>query len=94
MASHRMYFDQADRSAPASTNDLQTQTVEYLTSRYSPDDRMAPTMAHYSRDEVSGPLGSAPGHEDANEVYQTVVKTVREETTQVVEEESSPKGYS
>lgn len=43
---------------------------------------MAPTTAHYSRDEVAGPLGSAPGQEDQG-VRKTVVKKVREEITEV-----------
>lgn len=43
---------------------------------------MEPTTAYYSRDEVSGPLGSAQGNEDGQQ--QTLVRKVRE-TTEVVE---------
>ncbi|KAF5382031.1 hypothetical protein D9615_004394 [Tricholomella constricta] len=84
----------ADRSGFATTSELQEQTVEYIASRYSPDDRTTPTTAHYSRDEVSGPLGSAAGHHDPQEVYQTVVKKVTKKTTQVVEDEAPTQGYS
>jgi hypothetical protein len=61
--------------------------VEYIRARYSPDDRMGPTTAYYPRDEVSGPLRTAPGQEDTREVHQTVVKEVRK--TEVTEESSS-----
>lgn len=44
---------------------------------------MSSTTAVYPRDEVSGPLGSAPGHENGQEAYKTVKKT----TTQVTQEE-------
>ncbi|KAG5649770.1 hypothetical protein H0H81_002104, partial [Sphagnurus paluster] len=80
----------ADHSESMSTSELQEQTIDYVTSRYSPDDRKTSTTAHYSRDEVSGPLGSARGHEDTEEVYTT---TVKYKTTHVVEE-GSPQGYS
>jgi hypothetical protein len=49
---------------------------------------MEPTTAYYSRDEVSGPLGSAPGQEDKQEVHQTLVRKVRE-TTEVIKENTS-----
>ncbi|KAF9468027.1 hypothetical protein BDZ94DRAFT_1304772 [Collybia nuda] len=72
----------ADRSARNSTTeDLQAETVEYVRARYTPDDRMEPTTAYYSRDEVAGPLGTALGHEDQDTT--TVVKEVREKTTEI-----------
>ncbi|KAG6812963.1 hypothetical protein H0H92_015082 [Tricholoma furcatifolium] len=80
----------ADRSEhPASTVELQEQTIEYVTSRYNPDDSRGPasTNAPYSREELRGPLSHAPGHEDTQEVYQTVTRRVSKKTT-VVEEES------
>lgn len=55
---------------------------------------MSPTTAFYSRDEVSGPLGSAPGHEDTQGVYKTIVKKVHEKTTEILENDTPPKGYS
>jgi hypothetical protein len=81
-----IYAHQADRSGLDTPAELQAQTVEYIRSRYSPDDRMGPTTACYPRDEVSGPLGTALGHEDTREVHKTVVKEVR--TTKVTEESS------
>ncbi|KAG5646938.1 hypothetical protein DXG03_001661 [Asterophora parasitica] len=83
----------ADQSAPTTTEEMQEQTVEYVTSRYSPDERTTPTAARYCRDEVIGPLGSAAGHEDPQEVYQTVVKRTAKKTTHVVEDEPA-QGYS
>ncbi|KAG6842354.1 hypothetical protein C0991_010644 [Blastosporella zonata] len=82
----------ADRAEPASTSQLQEQTIEYVTSRYTPDDRKSPTTAQYTRDEVDGPLGHALGHEDGQELYQTVVKKVKKKTTVV--EEDSARGYT
>ncbi|KAG6899960.1 hypothetical protein C0993_004861 [Termitomyces sp. T159_Od127] len=83
----------ADRSeSPASTIELQEQTVEYITSRYNPDDRKEPTTAGYSREEVNGPLSQAAGNEDSQEVYQTVVRKVSKKT-QVVEDDSA-RGYA
>jgi hypothetical protein len=69
---------QADRSTPGSAAELQAQTVEYVRARYSPDDRLEPTTAYYSRDEVAGPLRTAPGQEDTQEVHQTLMRKVRE----------------
>jgi len=85
LASASEAFVKADRGRLASPSELQKETVEYVKSRYS-DDRMGPTTAYYTRDEVSGPLGSATGREDTQDVYQTVVKKVTQKTTQVVEE--------
>ncbi|KAG6851113.1 hypothetical protein H0H93_000993 [Arthromyces matolae] len=81
----------ADRSESASTVELQEQTVEYVRSRYSPDDRRGPTTAEYSRDEVSGPLSQARGHEDSKDGDQTTVKSKK---TRVVVEDDSVKGYA
>lgn len=55
---------------------------------------MGPTTAYYSRDEVSGPLGSAAGQEGAPEVYETVTKKVTKKTTRVVEEDTATQGFS
>ncbi|KAG6862542.1 hypothetical protein C0995_000090 [Termitomyces sp. Mi166 len=83
----------ADRSdSPASTVELQEQTVEYITSRYNPDDRKEPTIAGYSRDEVNGPLRQAAGSEDRQEVYQTVIRKVSKKP-HVVEDDSTT-GYA
>ncbi|KAF8239748.1 hypothetical protein L208DRAFT_1236331, partial [Tricholoma matsutake] len=67
----------ADRSTFGTPAELQAQTVEYVRARYSPDDRMEPTTAYYSRDEVSGPLSTARGQEDKQDVHQTL-RIVRE----------------
>ncbi|KAG6829495.1 hypothetical protein H0H87_011254, partial [Tephrocybe sp. NHM501043] len=83
----------ADRSEPATTTEMQEETIEYVTSRYTPDDRKGPTTAQYSRDAVDGPLGHAPGQEDEQEVYKTVVKKVEKKTT-VMEDESTARGYA
>ena len=79
---------QADRSTLTTPDELQAQTVEYVRARYTPDDRMEPTTAYYPRDEVSGPLGTAPGKEDKQEVHQTLVREAHE-TTKVVKENTS-----
>ncbi|KAK0469728.1 uncharacterized protein EV420DRAFT_1496258 [Desarmillaria tabescens] len=64
--------------------ELQKRTVEYLTSRHSPEERVEPTFALYTRDEVEGPLSSAQGFEDQDDHAEEVVKrTVQKETTQV-----------
>ncbi|KAF8071891.1 hypothetical protein FPV67DRAFT_1651159 [Lyophyllum atratum] len=78
-------------SSPATPSELQAETVDYVKARYS-DDRMGPTNAFYIRDEVSGPLGTAAGREDTQEVYQTVVKKTTEKTTLVEEDVTPPKG--
>ncbi|KAG6908678.1 hypothetical protein DXG01_003692 [Tephrocybe rancida] len=83
----------ADRADPASTTELQEQTIEYVTSRYTPDDSRGPTTAKYARDAVDGPLGHAPGHEDGQGVYETVVKKIEKKTTQVIDNDST-KGYA
>jgi len=54
----------ADKSTLSTTDELQSATLEYVRARYAPDDRMGPTTAYYSKDEVSGPLGSAQGKEE------------------------------
>lgn len=79
----------ADRSefgrSDFSPADLQKRTVEYLTSRNSPEERVEPTFALYTRDEVQGPLSSAQGFEDQDDHAEEVVKqTVRQETTEVL----------
>ncbi|KAK0500432.1 hypothetical protein EDD18DRAFT_1349311 [Armillaria luteobubalina] len=64
--------------------DLQKRTVEYLTSRHSPEERVEPTFALYTRDEVEGPLSSAQGFEDKDDQSDTVMtRTVHQETSQV-----------
>ncbi|KAG5352879.1 hypothetical protein C0989_012269 [Termitomyces sp. Mn162] len=79
----------ADKSdSPASTLELQEQTVEYITSRYNPDDRKEPTTAGYSREEVNGPLRQAAGNEDSQEAYQTVIRKMSR-TSHVVEDDST-----
>jgi len=80
----------ADRSILGTSDELQDQTVEYIHARYSSDDRMEPIIAHYSRDEVSGPLGAAAGQEDA-QIHHTVVKKIHEETEVV--KDSASKGH-
>jgi len=78
-----MHQSQADRSGPTSTSDLQARTVEFVTGRYSSDERRSSesTTASYTRDEVSGPLGSAQGCEDGLRNHGPV-KEVTEKTTQ------------
>ncbi|KAF8920419.1 hypothetical protein CPB85DRAFT_1429221 [Mucidula mucida] len=56
--------------------------------RHSPEDRVAPTSAMYSKDTVDGPLGSASGVEDNGGPQELVKKTVRQETTQVYKKEA------
>jgi len=80
----------ADRSSAAPTDELQSQTVKYVKARYALDDGTSPTTAYYPRDEVSGPLGSAPGQEDAQEFHETVVKQVHKTT----HAQPPPKGSS
>ncbi|KAK0485251.1 hypothetical protein IW261DRAFT_892594 [Armillaria novae-zelandiae] len=77
-------FVKADRSDNSLPADLQKRTVEYLTSRHSPEERVEPTFALYTRDEVEGPLSSAQGFEDQDDQPETLMKrTVRQETSQV-----------
>jgi len=70
----------ADRST-GSTSDLQRQTVDYLHSRHSPEDRLDTTEASYSHDEVTGPLSGAIGSESDENIV--VTRTfVHEKTTE------------
>ncbi len=67
---------------------MQGRTVDYIQKRHSPEDRVAPTSAMYSKDTVDGPLGSASGVEDNGGPQELVKKTVRQETTQVYKKEA------
>ncbi|KAF9052522.1 UPF0187-domain-containing protein [Hymenopellis radicata] len=73
----------ADRAEGTGTPlEMQSRTVEYIQARHSPEDRVAPTAAMYSKDIVDGPLGSASGVEDTGGPQELVKKTVRQETTE------------
>ncbi|KAL0577145.1 hypothetical protein V5O48_004859 [Marasmius crinis-equi] len=77
----------ADRSVGGPTQD---ETVEYILSRHTPDDRVHTAATNMKdevegplgikRDEVSGPLGTAKGRADTEHL---VKKTVHEEKTEV-----------
>ena len=75
-----MHQPQADRSGPTSTTELQARTVQFVTEQHSPDEHGSSTTASYSRDEVSGPLKSAPGCEDNFQSHETVKKVTKKAT--------------
>jgi hypothetical protein len=85
-------FSKADQYATGSVDEMQRKTVEYVHTRHSPDERLGGREATYQRDEVSGPLsGTYTGDEvPVNHGKVLKKKTVREETTEVLEEEGSP----
>ncbi|SRR6266404_1181742 len=62
-----IHVTQADQDA-TSPHDLPSRTVAYLKAKDVPDETV---VATYDRDEVSGPLRSAPGTADVNDVNDT-----------------------
>ncbi|KIM84102.1 hypothetical protein PILCRDRAFT_818404 [Piloderma croceum F 1598] len=83
----------ADKYATGSVDEMQRKTVDYVHTRHSPDERLGGREATYQRDEVSGPLSGTAYTGDEVPVNHGKVlkkKTVREETTEVLEEEGSP----
>ena len=76
---------QADRLGPTSTSELQARTIEFVTGRYSSEEHGSSTTASYTRDEVSGPLKSAPGCEDGWRNHETVNEVSKKTTKERVE---------
>lgn len=87
LASTSEAFVKADRSTPTSTTELQEKTVKFVTKRYTREEGTSSTTACYTKDEVSGPLGSAPGHEDRSEDHETVRKVSKKGTRVTIQEE-------
>ncbi|KAK7463513.1 hypothetical protein VKT23_006861 [Stygiomarasmius scandens] len=85
----------ADR-APASSEDLTRDTIDYLQRRHSPDDRGQSTES-YAKDQVDGPLGAASyetreridGPLGQAQTQKTVEKDVHE-TTRIYKTKSVP----
>lgn len=55
MLNRKPYKFQADKSGD-SVATLVSKTVEYVSSRYSPEERAGSREAQYERDSVEGPL--------------------------------------
>lgn len=84
-------FSKADQYATGSVDEMQRNTVEYVHTRHSPDERLGGREATYQRDEVSGPLSGTYTEEvPVNQGKVLKKKTVHEETTEVLEETGSP----
>jgi hypothetical protein len=67
---------QADQDS-SSAHDLAARTVAHLKARDSPEENMESGTALYDRDEVSGPLRSAPGVDsvvDIDDAYEQEIK--------------------
>jgi len=93
LASASEAYVKADKYDHGSVDEMQRQTVDYVHSRHSPDERVAPREATYQRDEVSGPLsGKYEVSSENNDGRRKTLKkkTVREETTEVLTEDVEP----
>jgi hypothetical protein len=85
---------QADQDS-SSIHDLAARTVAHLKARDSPEENMASGTASYDRDEVSGPLRSAPGVDgivDIDDTYEEEIKEQEGAWTHKVKREHLERG--
>jgi hypothetical protein len=69
---------QADQDA-SSLHDLASRTVSHLKARDSADERVASGTIRFDRDEVSGPLRSAPGTDGVVDIDDTYEEEIKEQ---------------
>jgi hypothetical protein len=69
---------QADQDS-STTHDLAARTVAHLKSRDSPEENVASGTISYDRDEVSGPLRSAPGVNGIVDIDDTYEEEIKEQ---------------
>jgi hypothetical protein len=69
---------QADQDA-SSLHDLASRTVNHLTARDSVEERVASGTVRFDRDEVSGPLRSAPGTDDVIDIDDAYEEEIKEQ---------------
>ena len=69
---------QADQDA-SSLHDLASRTVSHLKAKDSTEERMAEGTVRFDRDEVSGPLRSAPGTDDVADIDDTYEEEIKEQ---------------
>lgn len=88
LASSSEAFVKADKHANSSIDEMQRKTVDYVHTRHAPDERLSGREASYLRDEVDGPLAGKFKRDEVPENHGKTLKkkTVREETTEVFEE--------